>query len=229
MVWRKRILIALGVLGGLFLLVIITQPLWAPRMMYLAMVSTLQGSRQHSLRSESYALPAARNGGVVAFEGLVVPTPPGKEIKEKISDLSVTKYYFDIATSTVFITKGMSSKDAISDRRGDMLMYKGLATNYERDQLIWSENAEDLTFWSASRDRIGDMVRLILKQTKYSPCLKLLEFENIYGIKGLACETYKPNSSTVSLYTKEDVPYQVWLFNIPNDVRDSIVAGIRQH
>jgi hypothetical protein len=100
-------------------------------------------------------------------------------------------------------------------------------TNYEVAKSIWSLTDKNINFWTASRDRMGDMYGLMMKGTRYSVCGDLLEFENANHIKGLLCPTDKLGSSIVSAFLPDGTNYEVWLLGVSDDVRDGVIAGIR--
>jgi hypothetical protein len=229
--WRKGLAIAGGSFIGFVVLVAVTYPFWTPRFMYLMMMTPIAEQLKTIPLTEHYALPPAHSGETIFFGRLEVPAPSGKVIKENSSEFSTVKHFSSIdgATSMLLIAKGISWRDAGIDTQASNIMFEGISTNYERDRLIWTTSPEGLDLWSASREKVGLMTRLVLKKTRYSMCVRLLEFENTHGVKGLICELAKPNTATISLFTKDDEPYDVTLFNVKVEVRDSIIAGIREH
>ncbi len=212
--------------------VLSTSSFWASRFYYGLMLYKTHNEPILTVEAKVYQLPKAESiSKYINFEGISVPSLTGEEVFSKISTTSVRKIFFDGATSTEVILGGVQYKRMKTPSDVQLLAEKksinsSEKTNYEVAKSIWSLTDNHLNFWTASHDRMGDMYGLIMKGVTYSRCNNLLEFENQYLVKGLLCAT-KQGNTTIFLFLPNDTNYELWLLGVPDNIRDTIVSGIR--
>ncbi len=233
MKWRRILIKTLIGIVLLALVVLVTRPFWVPRLYYGLMLYVTRNEPILAIETKTYQVPKIENTTQYAtLDKIEVPLLPGKEIFEKNSTTSVRKIFFDTATSTLVIFRGPQFKTdyMTPDELQSLLMKKapgGEKTNYKVAKSFWSLTDKNLNFWSASRERMGDMYGLMVKGVRYSICRDLLEFENTNHVKGLFCPTNKLGNNIISVFLPDDTNYEVWLLGVSDDVRDNIIGGIR--